>query len=290
MNPHLIYQAYGRLDILRQTLFSIVSLLKIISPESPLRIVVYTDNKKFFSDFFAASKDSAAIDRMIYVEVSAEQIRKWRGAIDFVHRVKVEVLADAAQKFQGPQFYVDGDTYFVVDPTKLFLSLDDNHSLMHVAEYKISEGRDPLAKKIRKFVAQNEVMVASEKVKVLPEHYMYNAGVLGLSEKNKRLLPLILELTDTWFMLYGKHVIEQLAFSYYLQTRTHVRTCEDVIGHYWNQKDEFQISIDEFLNEFDSWDAAKAAYPKQFQWPMPPQLKPKKGLGESIKQLLGIRI
>ena len=284
---NLVYQAYGRADILRQTAFSIVSLFKVVASSSPLNVVVYTDNKKFFADFFGSN------ERLVIVEVTPDQIKKWRGAIDFVHRVKIEVLLDAAAKFTGSLFYVDGDTYFVTDPTKLFTSIGDEQSLMHVAEYKIADGRDPLAKKIRKFLADTVVEVSGEKVKVLPEHFMFNAGVLGLTEKNKNLLPLILELTDKMFVLYGKHVIEQLAFSYYLQTRTHVLTCDDVIGHYWNQKDDFQTSIDDFLAEFKTWDAAKGAYPQNFLWPTPDSAKPKRGwrstVAASLRQFLGFR-
>jgi hypothetical protein len=203
---NLIYQAYGRPDILRQTLFSLISLFHVLAKtQSPLKAVVYTDQPEYFQNFFAGDTENEA--RLTLVAVSADQIKKWRGAIDFVHRVKIEVLADAAQKFPGAIFYVDGDTYFHSDPTALFSRVNKETSLMHVAEYQFSEGQDPLAKKILKFIKKEQFEVAGEIVKMTPHQFMYNAGAIGIAAENTRWLPLILELTDKMFLVYGKHVI-----------------------------------------------------------------------------------
>ncbi len=288
---NLVYQAYGRNDILRQTLFSLISLFhvlpKTIDPKAAqnLNVIVYTDQPHFFRDFFGA--EWLASGRLTLVDISPEQIKKWRGAIDFVHRVKVEVLMAAAAKFQGALFYVDGDTYFFEDPTPLFATVNRERSLMHVAEYKFSDGHDPLAKKILKFIRRHSFKVAGENVQMTPEQFMYNAGAIGIAAENTKWLPLILELTDTMFLAYGKHVIEQLAFSYYLQTRSQIVTAEDLIGHYWNQKDQFQVAIDDFLARHSTYKEAKGGYPNGFQWPKQTQATtPKFSLKTAISRLL----
>lgn len=47
----LIYQAYGIDEVMRQTQVSILSLLKVISHPEALDILIYTDNKNYFSNF-----------------------------------------------------------------------------------------------------------------------------------------------------------------------------------------------------------------------------------------------
>jgi hypothetical protein len=256
----LVYQAYGRDDVIRQTQFSIVSLLSVLKPSSPIQIWVYTDNRALFADYFQSP-------RLRWVEVTPQQIQTWRGAINFVHRVKVEVLQDAASQFEGPLFYVDGDTYFREDPTNLFSGVSDEQSLMHIAEGRLSDGGDPLTRKIAKFVRKNTFDVGSQELVQMPEStVMWNAGAIGISQKNKSLLKKILALTDAMHSLYPKHVMEQLAFSYYLQTHSKIFSGEKEIGHYWDQKEEYQKAIDEFLLQNPNEAMAKKAY-ANFAWP-----------------------
>ncbi|MCB0351705.1 MAG: hypothetical protein KDD38_11015 [Bdellovibrionales bacterium] len=272
----LVYQAYGREDILRQTQFSMVSLLSVLDKGSPLKIWVYTDNVKLFSDYFS-NELKGDQPRVKIIEIKASQIQKWRGAIDFVHRVKVEILKDAAAQFNGPLYYVDGDTYFRHDPTALFSGVSDKVSLMHVAENALDEGKDPLSKKIAKFVKKNKFSLDGKEIQIPCSTVMYNAGAIGISQQNKSLLPLVIDLTDQTYSRYSKHIMEQLAFSYILQTRTSIITGDSIIGHYWSQKPEYQAAIDQFLAINKNMESAKAAYPN-FIWPEPIKPKVKKSI------------
>ncbi len=271
----LVYQAYGLLEIVRQTQFSILSFLKNRELDDLTEIWVYTDQKNRFVEFFG---DHPQIE---YVEITKDQIQKWRGEINFVHRVKVEILKDAASKFQGCLFYCDGDTYFMSSPKSLFKKVSDRYSLMHIAENALDAGKDPLSKKILKFVKTHQFQISNEFVGIGPSTVMWNAGVLGISEKNKYLLSLVLELTDQAYSLYQKHVMEQLAFSFYLQTRTTVLPADSVIYHYWNQKDEYQASIDGYLLDNPSVEKALENY-ANFAFPGPPQPKKKKTILQKI--------
>lgn len=271
----LVYQDYGLQDVIRQTMFSIVSLLKKIEESERLEVWIYTDHKTIFTDFFGDHP------RLRYIEITKEQIQKWRGQINFVHRVKVEILKDAGQKFKGCLFYCDGDTYFMSSPSHLFSRVNDRYSLMHIAENALDKGKDPLSKKILKFVKKHHFQVHHELVGIGPSTVMWNAGVLGLSEKNKALLDLVLELTDQAYSLYQKHVMEQLAFSFFLQTRSEIVAADSVIYHYWNQKPEYQAAIDQFLAETQNVEKALEKYP-DFPFPGPPRPKVKKTLLQKI--------
>jgi hypothetical protein len=226
--------------------------------------VLYTDQPLFFNDFFLG-------ETRVHVEaVSMEQISRWRGAINFVHRVKIEILMDAARKFSGPLFYADGDTYFLSSPTSLFSEVNEQTSLMHIAESSLAKGKDPISKKMSRFVRRNVFLVDGQGCKIDPQTTMWNAGVIGVAEKNRNIFSKILQLTDEMHAKYPKHVTEQLAVSYFLQTTTKVIPADQVIYHYWNQKPEYQIRIDRFLEKNVKLEGAIKAY-SSFDFPERPE-------------------
>lgn len=271
----LVYQAYGLNEVVRQTIFSITSLLKHIDAKDPLQIWIYTDQKEALSRFFGEHQ------RLKYINVTADQIKKWRGKIDFVHRVKIEILQHAGQQFKGSIFYCDGDTYFLSSPSQLFSKVNVSTSLMHVAETALDLGKDPLSKKIFKFIKKHHFQIENELVGIGPSTVMWNAGVLGISEKNKSLLPLVLELTDQAYSLLQKHVIEQLAFSFFLQTRTKILPAAPVIYHYWNQKSDYQKAIDLFLEKSGNVEKALENF-DSFPFPAAPRLSKKKSIFKKL--------
>ncbi len=271
----LVYQAYGSVDILQQTKFSVLSLLKQLPDTSDLEVWIYTDQKKFFEDFFQNRQNVRLF------ELTPEQISKWKGPLQFVHRLKLEILIDAGTKFKGCLFYCDSDTYFTKPPTTLFSKVNDRISLMHVKEGALEQNTDPLSKKILKFVKKHHFQIGNELVGIGPSTEMWNAGFLGLAEKNKYLLPLMLELTDQSYALYQKHVMEQLAVSFYLQTKTSISAADDVIFHYWYQKQEYQQAIDQFFSVNQDVDMALKNW-DAFQKPALTQKRVKRSLLKKI--------
>ena len=104
------------------------------------------------------------------------------------------------------------------------------------------------------------------------ETEMWNAGVIGLSQSNKAFFDDILDLTDQMYVKYSKHVMEQLAVSYVLQTRSQLISAEKTIYHYWNQKPEYQLEIQKFFGDYTNIDTALTAY-SMFNFPKPPSPK-----------------
>ena len=271
----LVYQAYGSTEILQQTKFSILSLLKFLQPSDDLEVWVYTDNRGFFENFFGSHA------RIFYHDLTAAQIVQWKGPQQFVHRLKIEILKDAGAKFKGCLFYCDGDTIFKSSPMPLFSKVNERTSLMHVKEGALDQNKDPLSKKILKFVKKHHFQIQNELVGIGPSTEMWNAGVIGLTEKNKALLSLILELTDQMYALYQKHVMEQLAVSFYLQTKSSLLAAEDVVFHYWNQKNEYQSAIESFFSQYDGLNAAIQNWNK-FETPLASQKPQKKPLFQKL--------
>ncbi len=250
-----VYQAYGLKEILEQTLFSVVSLFKILPQDSPHKAMIYTDQPDYFKSFCKSFES-----RIEIVHQPMEQFQRWRGAIDFVHRVKLEVLRDAGKRFNGPLIYLDGDTYFLKDPSCFDQKINDENSLMHIAEAQLNEGRDPLTKKICKFAKKNQFELNGKLVPLRPQSTMWNAGVIGISHDNKKLLDDMIELTDKMFVVYPKHVIEQLAVSVILDWKTKLHATDDFIYHYWNQKPEYQEAIQSFFADNTNMQSAISNY------------------------------
>lgn len=270
----VVYQAYGQPLILKQTLMSLVSLLYQLrqahtSDLEQIKFVIYTDDKNYFQDFFG---NHSAI---FYEPMTTEILRQWRGKIDFVHRVKIEVLRDARTKYSGDLFYMDGDTYFIAPPLDLWTQIKPDTSLMHEREGRVSENYNPVAKKIHKFLQTEKSIPAATD--------MWNAGVLGIAQENLHWLDEVLALTDDLHAKFQKHVIEQLAFSYVLQNRGNIAAADLVIAHYWRNKDAFNTYIENFLTKHTKFAPALNAY-AEIDWPS--LHPPKPSLLEKLRKKL----
>src|SRR5690349_17923911 len=100
---NLVYLAYGQGPHVNELVFSVLSALHVIGPDSnDYRIIVYTDNAKVVGDL------------PVHLELLSEKVlADWAGALDFRHRRKIFAIKDALQKFGGRLVYCDADTYFL---------------------------------------------------------------------------------------------------------------------------------------------------------------------------------
>lgn len=81
--------------------------------------------------------------------------------------------------------------------------------------------------------------------------------------------------------------MEQLAVSYYLQSNTAVKPTDSVVGHYWDQKPEYNFAIDDFLASKKS-ETSWADHYKSFNWPAPVTHKAKQGIIQKLTSWLGV--
>jgi hypothetical protein len=204
---------------------------------------VFTDSVAPFNELFA--------DRALEcVPVSAEQIKDWKGKIDFVHRLKIKVMQDFFERYQGDVIYLDSDTCFTQNIESLWQSIATGHLLMHTREGKVSSRINPVFKKLARFLSLNTISLKDgSKLKIPPATDMWNAGALGLTPAHKPLLDKVLLLTDSMYPVYPKHIVEQFAFSYYFQQEATVLPAEDCIYHYWNFK-EFRGVLSDFFERY----------------------------------------
>ncbi|MCS7004075.1 MAG: hypothetical protein NZM38_01970 [Cytophagales bacterium] len=242
----LVYQAYGQEAILYEALFSIYSFLRYNTKE-PTFVFIYTDQIEFFI------KKLPTYCNIHFVELSQKQIQQWQGSYGFVHRLKIELLKDFCSRLceSTAILYVDTDTVFRQSPQVLYDKIQQGFLLMHQAEGTLQSEHNPILKKTNRFFKNKSFLIDNTNIKVSPQTMMYNAGVLGFLAKETSLLERILAFTDEIYPLFRKHIVEQLAFSFFFQQHQ-IQTTSNEILHYWNFK-EFRSVLKEFFEHFKNF-------------------------------------
>jgi|SRR6185437_5713739 len=243
---YLLYQAYGNKAIINEAIYSLLSYYYIVKDElsSEVKVVVYTDDIPAFDHFFSG-KD------FVYRPLTKELVKEWRGSIDFVHRVKIKIIQDFFSDYPDANvLYVDSDTVFKTSPASLYKLIADGRLVMHTMEGVIKNRSNPIFKKLYKYIFSNDITLpGSTKTKVPVDTQMWNAGVIGIKDKQKNILEKVLDFTDGLYPHFPKHIVEQFAFSYYFQNETAIVPAESYIFHYWNFK-EFRAVLAGFFEHY----------------------------------------
>ncbi len=247
---YFVYQAYGKKTILDQTLYSILSVIPFIQKENlNVHIVIYTDNSSYFQKFLSS------FDFIHYEPLSDERRKTWLGKLKFVHRLKIEMLKDCAQKYKGHILYLDGDTYFTKSPQLVIERILPSISVMHICEDQLKPAKLLLTKKLYKFLYKTPIHVDGEMLKFKEETQMWNAGVIGVHQSFTWVFDKIIKMTDELYSRYPKHIMEQFAVSYFLQKHTHIVACDDIIEHYWMQKEVYPALISQYLDACQNYES-----------------------------------
>ncbi|HRO41991.1 MAG TPA: hypothetical protein PL009_04120 [Flavipsychrobacter sp.] len=244
-SSYLVMQAYGSKDILNECVFALLTLCRQHSKEelTPLTVYIYTDQPEYFHSFQNCWLN------IQYREVNATELAKWRGAIDFVHRVKIEVLLDFAATHIGQILYLDTDVYFAAPIDKILQQIHKGQLYMHIMEGFVHRSDNLVFQKLSKFLKSNSIRVKNEQV-IIPENAtMWNAGVLGFHTSYATVLDKVLDFTDEVYRQLPKHVVEQFAFSLYFQQTLPLKTAHTAIYHYWNLK-ELRPILNSFFKHF----------------------------------------
>jgi len=269
-SSYIVLQAYGNKGILQECAFALLTLCRQHSRETlqDVEVWIYTDQPEFFSQF----RDCWL--NISFRKLDQQQITAWRGSIDFVHRVKIELLREFTAEHKGQILYLDTDVYITQPLNTVFDNIAQGKLYMHIMEGLIHESNNVILQKLSKFIRRNNpVRAGSRSVSIPEEVAMWNAGVLGFHTQYAPLLDDVLHFTDTVYPQFHKHVVEQWAFSYYFQTKAELKTAHTRIFHYWNLK-EIRFILDSFFRYFAgrSWDELMQ-YSILVQLPEPMQQK-----------------
>lgn len=235
----ILFFAHGGKEFLNEVVFAVLSYYQH-HKSNKNKIVVYTDNIEYFKTILP--------EEIIYISVSSEQVKQWKGAINFVHRIKIEVLKDAFSRFPEQDIlYLDSDVYFKENISFLQKKIENNIPIMSLKEGKIFRSKLRHFKKLALYLRTHKNTIAlNPPVVINTEQCMYNAGIIGLRYSDNDIVKKALSITDFLHPFVNTHVTEQFAFSVLLCEKGIIYEAEQNIHHYWYFK-EFREIISSFL-------------------------------------------
>jgi hypothetical protein len=235
MGINLVIQSYGAENEYKRAVFTIWSFYaqSTIQFESTT-VTLFTDNPEYFKPFLQSLP-------IRYVALTPDKLKRMRGEIDFVHRVKIAAIEEAFDISEQNVLYVDSDTFFISDPAIYIGQISSTQSFMHVNEYKfidMMEFKLPAGKIFRDFYVftqrNNFYLTDGSPIKIFPEQISWNAGVILLHRDHRKLLKEVYALTEAFYPETKNHGCEQYAFSVIMDHHTSLAPCEEMIYHYWN--------------------------------------------------------
>jgi len=237
---NLVYLSYGQGPHIDELVFSVVSALHMIGPDSgDYRIVVYTDNPKILSDL------------PVQLELLSEKdLGEWAGPFAMNDRRKMFIVKNALQKLGGRIVFCDADTYFLKHPRKLFRRIRPGHTLLH-----IKEGHLPYchAGELANFLESPHDLrtVTGRRWKLTQNTLMFNSGVIGMDEADISLLDEVIYLADQIYPNVRMRTVEQFAFGACFAQYTRLQESYDTIYHYWPmpQRVVFQEQLRRILHD-----------------------------------------
>ncbi|RFM30461.1 hypothetical protein [Deminuibacter soli] len=241
MTKSLLYQAYGQAGIINECRYSLLRLLATYGNQPIPDVVVYTDQP----EAFAAFKEKMPLHIQT---ITAAGITAWKGNIQFVHRVKIEIIKHCLQQRGGKVIYLDTDTYCLDTCEHLFNAIQPNQVLFHADEGRIDQPQNLHMRKWKQFLETNAIAALREP-NALHTH-MYNAGLIGLSAEHLPVVEAALTLTDALYPLFPRHTVEQFSFCYSFQQKgIAIKEAADQVFHYWDLK-EFRDLLQRFFEKY----------------------------------------
>ncbi|MBE2289163.1 MAG: hypothetical protein IAE95_06380 [Chitinophagaceae bacterium] len=240
---YIIFQCYGNEGVFYECAYALLSLSRLYGGGGPAgtEIWIYTDNPGWFNIL-----RNPGI-QLHFRQIDNDLITKWKGSIDFVHRVKIEVLREFSSHRQGNILYVDTDVVFTRPIEEMMRNINSGDLYMHVMEGIVSNKANPVMAKLDAHLRENTPMKVNGRA--LWDLAMWNAGVLGFRSQHRPLLEDVLTFTDTEYPRFSKHIVEQFAFSVFFRQAGPIKTAAPFITHYWNLK-EARIVLASFFNFF----------------------------------------
>lgn len=237
----ILYQAHGHPDFLHEAIYSVLSLYNSEKNAASLfQVLIYTDNPAYLQLFLPPEVQ--------YRVITSQEVNEWKGNPPFIHRVKIKMIQEAIQQFEGNILYLDTDTVFRKSPSGLFEKISHGKLLMHENEGALSQKSNPLFVKLSRFFRKNPSFLGG-KIVISDDFMMFNAGLLGFSTQTLRpLIAEVLSLSDELYASYPKHVMEQIAFTWYFSQKSLPETTQKEVYHYWFYK-EFRGKLAVFFEE-----------------------------------------
>jgi len=219
----LLYFSYGHGLHIEETIFSIYSARYWEPDQQKLPIIVYTDSPDRFSDLKVEIRfvDQSTLDA-------------WMNGESYIHRRKTMCLISALEQHEGGLIFIDGDTWFKNNPTKLFSRIDRGFHLLHLLESKLVYSGDAANLELDRVLTEGSFCdLNGNKIEFSSNTTMWNSGVIGLTHRS---LPKVREglhfMDQLWDITKSVNTVEQYAMGHFLAADP-IKECGDIVCHYW---------------------------------------------------------
>lgn len=241
----LIIQSFGRENEYKRAILTVISFYAHTSlPIERTKVILFTDKPSYFKDYL----QGLPIEFMVLTD---EKIKRMRGQIDFLHRMKIALIEESFEVSDGNLFYVDSDTFFTGDPKPILELVSESTASMHLLEYpfekNVEDKTDTYQAFYRLINSRKFTLADGSVIDVTNKHSSWNAGVMVFHPTHKKFIPDVYALTEQFYPGSGSHASEQYAFSVVLQTNLHLEPCDHLVYHYWYRVKK-QI-VDQFLDK-----------------------------------------
>lgn len=231
----LLFVVFGQdIKYYQQAYYAIYTALKYKDPQDV--VLVLTQDTGLFKQF----------DQQIQcVELSEQTITQWQEPTGYVFRVKIKAIQYAFTLFDNKHvLFFDTDVFIAKTLSSIKNSMDQGHNFLHLNEGRIQD----ISTKTGRLMFQQLNTKTFCDITVGGEAMMYNSGVIGINSKSSEILEQVLCLCDQMYpVLTRPNFTEQVAFSLVLAKVGLLETCEDIVGHYWGNKQRFELFIAGFL-------------------------------------------
>ncbi len=233
---NLIYLVFGKKNSYHyEAIFSICSFLAV--SKSVERVCIYTDAPEFYKHMG---------NKVTLCVVDEKQLEEWKGEYGFFWRVKIKAVEDAIQRYPGKiTVYLDSDTFAYKSTSSFEQLLHSGNAFMHKQESLLSNSKSNTTTRMWHQMKGRTF----SGITINEEHAMWNAGLIAIPvDKQTEAIHLSLQLCDDMCAAnITPRLIEQLAFSLSLQETYSLFSSDDLVGHYWGNKDGWDGLISDYF-------------------------------------------
>ncbi len=179
------------------------------------------------------------------IPITDEKIVEWKGEKDFFWRVKIKAIEYMSVHYPDDHLmYLDTDTFLYGSLNALKERLNKGCGMMH-----LNEGH-PSTMKTKTLRMWKQIGGHTYGGISLGQHHsMYNAGVVAIPKsKLADVSNLALTICDGMLADNAERiVIEQYSLSIALYEKTNMKVAEDLIGHYWGNKADWEQLVSDLM-------------------------------------------
>jgi hypothetical protein len=220
----------------KQAVFSILTLLPYKNDFD--NIIVVTDLPEYYNNLKA--------EKIVIEQISSQLLNDWKGIHNYIFRAKIKALELVANKWEKSSLlYLDADTFAFNNLNNLRQKLAEGNHIMHLNEGSLCSTKS----KTKRTVWNNLRHKNIKGFLIDQKASMWNAGVIGVSVFSmKTAIAKVLAVCDEFCEENVKmRLVEQLSFSLVLNEGKKLLSADDVIGHYWGNKLEWNVLINDFF-------------------------------------------